>query len=371
MQQKSIRFNNQHQPEFFAVLRGRVNQYFKDNKISKHANGNMVFKTIFMIALYFTPLTLMISGIVSGTVGVLAMWVLMGLGMAGIGLSIMHDANHGAYSRNKKVNKALGYLLNFIGGYPNNWIIQHNVLHHSFTNVDGYDEDIAKEGVMRFSPTQERKPFFRYQVFYAPFLYGLMTIYWLVSKDFEQLSRYKKKNLLKQQGIKYGNAVAELIFNKIWYVGLFLVIPFMTIAQPWWVIVIGFLMMHFICGLSLALIFQPAHVITETEFFEPNESYTMENSWAIHQLKTTSNFANNSKLFTWLIGGLNHQIEHHLFPNICHIHYPKISKIVKETAEEYGIPYYHQPTFFNAVKSHFTLLRDLGTGAYDRKHAMN
>jgi linoleoyl-CoA desaturase len=371
MQQKTIRFNNQNQPEFFAVLRGRVNQYFKENKISTYANSQMVIKTIFMIALYFTPFTLMVTGVVSSPIGVLLMWILMGFGMSGIGLSIMHDANHGAYSRNKKVNKALGYLLNFIGGYPNNWVIQHNVLHHSFTNVDGFDEDIAKDGIMRFSPTQQRKPFFKYQIFYAPFLYSVMTLYWLISKDFEQLVRYKNKNLLKSQGINFKAAMSEVIFNKIWYVGLFLVLPLMTVAQPWWIIVIGFLVMHFICGFTLAMIFQPAHVITETEFFEPNESYTMENSWAIHQLKTTSNFANGSRIFSWLIGGLNYQIEHHLFPNICHIHYKQISKIVKETATEYGIPYYHHTTFYDAVKSHFTLLNDLGTGAYDRKHAMN
>ncbi len=178
MSQPSVKFNAQDRPEFFKELRKRVNAHFKENNISRHANLEMKFKTAFMITLYFTPMILMITGVVTSLWGVIGMWTLMGIGMSGIGLSIMHDANHGAYSQNKHVNNVLGYLLNFLGAYHTNWKIQHNVLHHSFTNVDGHDEDIAKEGVMRFSPTQERKSIYRFQVFYAPFLYGIMTIYW-------------------------------------------------------------------------------------------------------------------------------------------------------------------------------------------------
>jgi linoleoyl-CoA desaturase len=131
----------------------------------------------------------------------------------------------------------------------------------------------------------------------------------------------------------------------------------------------GFLLMQFISGLILALIFQPAHVIEETAFFTPDENGSVENNWAIHQLKTTANFANKSGWFSWYVGGLNFQIEHHLFPNICHIHYKKISKIVEQTAKDFNIPYYQHRTFYDALKSHFTLLHELGTGAYDRKIA--
>ncbi|RED92474.1 fatty acid desaturase family protein [Marinoscillum furvescens] len=367
MNKAAVKFNTQDQPEFFRELRSRVNAHFRDNNISKYANLNMKLKTVFMIALYFTPFVLMVTGTVTGTWSVLGLWVLMGIGMSGIGLSIMHDANHGAYSKNKHVNNFLGYLVNFLGAYHQNWKIQHNVLHHSYTNVDGHDEDIAKEGIMRFSPNQEHRSYFKFQVIYAPFLYGLMTLYWLVSKDFEQVVRYKKKDLLAGQGLTFRKAMLEVSFNKAWYVVLFLVLPLIVVSLPWWQIVLGFLAMHFICGLFLALIFQPAHVINETNFYEPDEFGSVENNWAIHQLLTTANFAGNSRIFSWFVGGLNYQIEHHLFPNICHIHYRQLSKIVKATAEEYNIPYHQHRTFFSAVRSHFSHLYKLGTNTYDMK----
>ncbi|GJM34044.1 MAG: fatty acid desaturase [Saprospiraceae bacterium] len=369
MNKLAVKFNRQDQPEFFKELQQKVNKYFKEKKISKHANLNMKVKTAFMLCLYFVPLAILISGVVSSLWVSLTLWVLMSMGMSGIGLSVMHDANHGSYSTNQTVNKVLGYLSNFIGGYHVNWKIQHNVLHHSFTNVDGFDEDINKPGIIRFSPTQKRKSFFRFQAFYAPLLYGVMTLYWFTSKDFEQVVRYKKKNLLASQGLTLKKALAHLVFNKTWYVALTLILPIIMVQLPWWQTLLGFVLMHIICGLVLALIFQPAHVIEETDFYLPAENGTVENSWAIHQMKTTSNFANGSVIFSWLIGGLNYQIEHHLFPNICHVHYRKISSIVKETAEKYNLPYYHHETFFAAVKSHFTLLNQLGTGKYDQKLA--
>ncbi|MFT5167825.1 MAG: linoleoyl-CoA desaturase [Saprospiraceae bacterium] len=368
MSKPSVKFNKDDQPEFYRELRTRVNNYFKEKNISKHANFQMVFKSIFMLFLYFTPLVLMLTGVVTSLWPVLFMWVLMGFGMSGIGLSVMHDANHGSYSSNPKVNKAVGFVINFIGGFHANWIIQHNVLHHSYTNVHGHDEDIDK-GVMRFSPNQEPKRIFRFQAFYAPLFYSIMTIYWFIAKDFEQLIRYNKKDLLVGQGLTFTSALVQIIFHKIWYVGLMLVLPFMLIPLAWGQILLGFLIMHFICGLILALIFQPAHVIEATNFYVADDQGSVENSWAVHQLKTTSNFANDSVFFSWFVGGLNYQIEHHLFPTICHVHYKGISAIVKQTAEEYNIPYHHHKTFYGAVKSHFSLLNDLGNGNYDKKLA--
>ncbi len=365
MEAPSVKFNKQDRPEFYRELRKRVNTYFKENNISRHANFNMKFKTAFMIGLYTIPFLVMLSGLITNVWLMLFMWVLMGLGMSGIGLSIMHDANHGSYSQNPRINHALGYLINFVGGYHVNWRIQHNVLHHSFTNIHGYDEDIEK-GIIRFSPTQKRKPFFKFQAFYAPLLYSIMTIYWLVGKDYQQLLRYKRKNLLVGQGLTFRQALIHMIFTKSGYVAILFVLPMLLVPLAWWQILIGFLIMHLISGLILACIFQPAHVIEETDFYVPNENGSVENHWAIHQMRTTSNFANGSVLFSWLIGGLNYQIEHHLFPNICHVHYRKISGIVKQTAEEFNIPYYHHKTFWKALKSHFSLLNQLGTGEYDR-----
>ncbi len=359
MTRPTIKFNNTTNIEFIKALRTNVNKYFVDNNISRYGNFNLYFKTLFMIAVYFVPLGLMLSGVIQNTGVMYLMWVIMGFGMAGIGLTIMHDANHGSYSKNKKVNEAFGFILNFLGGYHINWKIQHNVLHHSFTNIHEHDEDISKP-VMRFTPNQEHKSVYKYQAFYAPLFYGLLTIYWFLAKDIVQLINYGKRNLLKAQKKSFRGALIEIIFHKTWYVILTLVLPIWIMDIGWGHVVAGFFIMMFISGLILALIFQSAHVLEETQFFEAGEGGSMENNWAIHQLLTTANFANGNKLLTWLIGGLNYQIEHHLFPTVCHVHYPKIAGIVKETALSYGIPYHQHKTYYGALKSHFTLLNDLG-----------
>lgn len=369
MSAPKVKYNNQDQKEFVQVLRKNVSNYFSENNISKYANLNMKLKTAFMISLYFVPFILMLTGVVTTFWPVMLMWVLMSFGMSGIGLSIMHDANHRSYSENKYVNNVLGFLVNFLGASHINWQIQHNTLHHGFTNVEGFDEDI-KTPLMRFSPTQKPSKRYRFQAYYATFIYGLMTIYWVISKDFEGLVRYKKKDLLAKKGLSLKKAMINLSINKLWYFGLTLALPLILVDLPWWQTLAGFLVMHYICGLILTFIFQPAHVITETDFYTVDENGSIDNNWAIHQMKTTSNFANGSRLFSWFIGGLNYQIEHHLFPNICHVHYSKISSIVKETAAQYNIPYHHHKTFFGALRSHFIMIDQLGTGKYDRKLSM-
>ena len=167
----NLKFNVEDQPEFYNELRKRVNFYFTDNKISKYANKSMKVKTAFMLIIYFVPLILMVSGIITGLWTIIGLWAIMGFGMSRIGLSIMHDANHGSYSRSKKVNEIFGFMLNFIGGYHINLKIQHNVLHHSFTYIHGFDEDIDKP-LMRFSPNQDRKPFIGFRLFMLHFCVG-------------------------------------------------------------------------------------------------------------------------------------------------------------------------------------------------------
>jgi linoleoyl-CoA desaturase len=364
----TVKFNQTDRPEFFRVLRRRVKAHFEETNQSRYANGRMVFKTIFMITLYTLPLGIILSGAVTTFWVAALLWVAMGFGMAGIGLSIMHDANHGAYSRNPRVNQALGAILNLVGGYHVNWKIQHNVLHHSYTNVHDFDEDI-KKGIIRFSPNQPAHRGYYYQAFYAPFLYGLMTLVWVFLKDFVQTIDYNKRGLLKTQGLTFRRAMATVLFNKSWYLAITLVLPIIILPFAWWQTLLCFLGMHFICGLILALVFQPAHVIEETQFFKAADDGSVENSWAIHQLLTTANFANGNRPLSWFVGGLNYQIEHHLFPNICHVHYRDISKIIKATALEYGLPYHEHPTFTAAIRSHFSLLHKLGTGQYDKQYA--
>lgn len=357
---QQLKFPRTQDAEFIKVLRKRVNHYFKTHNISRYGNAQMVVKTVFMLALLFVPYFLMLSGAVSNIWGIAMMWALMGFGKAGIGLSIMHDANHGAYSRNPTVNKLLGYLMNLVGGDASNWRIQHNILHHSYTNVDGADEDIDAGILLRFSPRQEHRSFHRLQHIYAWFFYGLMTILWITTKDFRQVFRYREMGLLESQGRTFHGLLAEVFISKVLYYGYMLVLPLIFIDIAWWQTLLFFLMMHFIAGLTLGLVFQPAHVMHTAEFPEPDEEGNLENDWAIHQLLTTTNFAPNNRLLSWYVGGLNYQIEHHLFPNICHVHYRKISRIVRETADEFGLPYYSYPTFVGAVWNHGKMLYQLG-----------
>lgn len=355
----SVKYTQHHNSEFYKELKKRVNAYFKTNNISKYGNTGMVVKSIFMILLYFVPLILILTVVEQSWLSLL-LWVVAGFGMAGIGLSIMHDANHNAYSKHLFVNKFFGFLVNFVGGNDLNWRIQHNVLHHTYPNVAGVDEDIDVDGLMRFSPNQERLKFHKYQHLYAWFLYGLLTINWFLRKDYQQIVRYNKMGLLTTQNITFKKAISLVIFTKIIYMILTIALPIWLAPTPWYISVIGFVIMQFVAGFLLSIIFQSAHVLPTSEFPVPDESGNIESDWAINQLYNTANFAPKAKLLSWYVGGLNYQVEHHLFPNICHVHYKNISKIVKETAIEYNLPYYSYATFFGAIKDHAKLLKRLG-----------
>lgn len=355
----SVHFNKSNS-EFYKSLIKKVNHYFKENGISRYGNWKMVIKTIFMFLLYFTPYFFILSGFIQSTWIVLGMYALMGAGAAGIGLSVMHDANHGSYSRNKKINKLMSWSMNLLGGGRMNWKIQHNVLHHSFTNIHGLDEDIDPKGILRFSPHAKYHRFHRFQFIYSWFFYSLMTLSWILAKDYSQLVKYQKLGLLKVQKTNLKKEMTILIITKLVYLSYTVLIPILLASISWPLAIGGFIVMHLVTGFSLAIIFQPAHVVPNTEFPVSDEAGNMKNNWAIHQLFTTTNFAEKSRVFSWFVGGLNFQIEHHLFPNVCHIHYKKISKIVKKTAEEFKLPYYSQPTFIHALWAHGKMLWQLG-----------
>ncbi|MTI30775.1 acyl-CoA desaturase [Cytophagales bacterium RKSG123] len=354
------KFSKEAHADFSTTLRGRIKEYFKSNNKSRYGNSTMVWKSISLITLYLVPYILMITGVFTNSWIIWGLWLIMGIGMAGIGLSIMHDANHGAYSKNPKINTLMGYMLNFVGGSAVNWKIQHNVLHHSYTNIDGMDEDIMPVKILRFSPHQERFKIHKLQHIYAWFFYGLMTISWVTAKDFNRLKSYKKMGLTKTQNKSYNWLMTELVLSKVFYFTYILVIPILVLPQSWWLIALYFLSMHFLAGFILGIVFQPAHVMPTSDYPLPDPNGKMDNNWFIHQLQTTTNFSPDNKLLSWYVGGLNYQIEHHLFPNICHIHYKDLSKIVKKTALEFGIPYNSQPTFLRAIWNHGKMLKQLG-----------
>jgi linoleoyl-CoA desaturase len=357
---QTVKFSPNKASDFHKTLRKRVNEYFKSKNISRHANAKMVLKTIFMLTLYIAPFVLITTVVTNAWVAI-GMWALMGLGTAGVGLSVMHDANHGAYSKNATINKLIGYSLLALGGSDLNWRIQHNVLHHTYTNIEGMDEDIdAPSAILRFSPHSPLNKIHKYQYLYAWFFYGLMTLMWFLTKDYQQAIRYHKKGLLKSQNTTLAKHLSTIIISKVIYGAIILGIPIFFGATAWYITIIGYVLMQFIGGLLLGIIFQPAHVLPSTDYPLPDPTGNIESDWAIHQLYTTANFAPRAKLFSWYVGGLNYQVEHHLFPNICHVHYPAISQIVRDTATEYGLPYHTMDTFREAVYEHGKMLYQLG-----------
>lgn len=347
--------------EFVKTLRLRVDEYFKSRNTTRHADWRMKLKTATVFAMAFLPLILMLTGVVTAVWLMFILWIVMGIGMAAIGTNVMHDALHGAYSRNPKVNWFIGSSICLLGASSRMWQIQHNVLHHSFTNMEHADEDIDVPGILRFSPHQERKKIHRYQHIYAWFLYGLSTLLWMTIKDFKSIFRYRTLGLLKP-GKEFRKSFTDIVFWKIVYYTYILVLPILLLPVAWWMVLLMFLSMHFVMGLLLSIVFQAAHVVPETAFTPSSGGEKLNYSWHVHQLLTTANFAAGNKLVTWFTGALNYQIEHHLFPNICHIHYPKLAPIVKATAEEFKLPYHNKTNFFDAVRSHARMLRMLGSG---------
>jgi linoleoyl-CoA desaturase len=287
--------------------------------------------------------------------------MVMGFGMAGVGMATMHDANHGSFSKRKWMNRLFGNSLYLLGGFPPNWRYQHNTLHHGYTNIEGHDEDIAPPEILRLSPHRPLKKIHRYQFLYAWFLYSLMTISWIIVKDFRRLKKYREMGVKLSGKRTYNRLLVELIISKIVYYIIFLGVPILTVPVAWYWTVAGFLLMHFTGGLILAAVFQTAHVVPTSEYPMPDENGEINNNWAAHQLYTTCNFAPRSRVFTWLVGGLNYQVEHHLFPNISHIHYRHIAGIVQKKAKEFGMPYHVNRSFLGAVGQHVRMLKLLGS----------
>lgn len=356
-----VKFARPDTSQFFTTVRRNVNAYFTENKVSKNGDHRMVIKTISMLLIYFTPYLLIMGGWATGW-SALLLCLVMGLGLAGIGFSIAHDANHGAYSSSPFWNAMLSFSFNLIGGSSFTWKVQHNLLHHTYTNVYEMDEDIHDKPILRLSPHGKLKWIHRYQHWYAMGLYSLATVSWVLQKDFKQLSQYNRDGLTQQSGHQPLPQLIVMIVSKLLYFSYTLVLPMIVLPYSWWQVLLGFLLMHMVAGFLLTIVFQCAHLVEGPSHHKVTESGTIENTWAIHQLMTTANFARNNRLLSWFVGGLNFQIEHHLFPHICHVHYKAISEIVRKTATDFNLPYYDQPSFRQAVSSHLKTLQLLGKG---------
>jgi len=351
---------------FYATLRVRVDQYFESRSISKHADAAMIGKTILFLGGASSLYLLILFGGFSPIV-MLALATALGIFSALIGFNVCHDALHGAYSKSEFVNNTLGSIFYIIGANPYNWKISHNLVHHMFTNIHDHDDDlIVAPGLVSVCPQDKPKAIQRYQHFYAFALYGFASLSWIFVKDYIKFFQGSigSHDTSKQPPVE----LFKLFFFKAVYYVLVIVLPLVLIDNITWVqFIIGFLCMQVAKGLVLGLVFQLAHVVEDLEFPEAHESGCMEDTWAVHQLRTTADFGRNSWITSFLCGGLNMQIEHHLFPKVCHTHYGAIAVIVKQTAEEFGIPYYENATFGKALQSHYRTLRRFGKEALDRE----
>jgi linoleoyl-CoA desaturase len=353
-----LKFSSNASSTFYADVKNEVDNYFKEKNISKNANGLMVFKAVLFMSIYgglytailFAPFSLPVK---------LGLSVLLGINQAMIGFNICHDAIHGSFSSNRHVNNALSWLFNLVGASPYMWKTTHNKVHHTFTNIPGHDEDIEiAPGLVRVSRLEPLKPIMKYQKYYAFILYGFASLSWVLRKDFVKFFQEKigETDNTNHPKIEYFN----LFFYKAMYYVIFLVIPYIVMDITILQLILGFFVMHFAEGVVLGLTFQLAHVVEGTDFPEPDDLGNIQETWAAHQMQTTANFARNSWLTTFVCGGLNYQIEHHLFTQICHVHYPKISNIVRDVALRHNLPYHESPSFGKALVSHYRVLEKLG-----------
>jgi len=346
---------------FYAQLRQEVEAYFQNNNIEKHGNRALYTKTAILLFLFvafyvtlvfFTPVWYI----------AIPLAMLYGMNLAFIGFNIMHDACHESYSKNPKVNYFFGLSMNLLGSNAFIWKTKHNTVHHTYTNIDGVDDDILKIPIFRWAKTQPLKKAHKFQHIYAFFLYMLAPILWVFVTDFV---KYFQRSVGPVPLPKVTNQEKVIFWiSTLFYVLFYIAIPLMFVdLVPF---LIGYFVMNAVFGLTLSLVFQLAHVVENTHFYEANNEQhhaDIKDEWAVQQLKTTTNFATNNKLISWCLGGLNFQVEHHLFTRISHIHYPAVNKIVMNVCKDLDIPYNTYPTMWQAFKSHMRYVKHLGTVA--------
>jgi linoleoyl-CoA desaturase len=349
------KFRNVSGSTFHAEIKKRVQAYFSENKIETTGNFSLYFKAILLWSVY-VALYIHLIFFTPGNWWAALECIIMGGLTAGIGFNVMHDGGHGSFSNNKFWNKVAAFSVNGLGASMLMWNNKHNIVHHTYTNIDGVDDDIEIKPFLRMCPTQKKYTVHKFQHVYVWFLYCLLLIIWVFATDY--LKYFKKK--VGVVPIKKLSTFDHFAFwiAKVIYYGLMIVIPIIKVGFVKWII--GFLILTMFAGFVLSIVFQLAHTVEETSFPIPVDSNDIENEWAIHQVQTTANFATNNKLISWLVGGLNFQIEHHLFPKISHIHYPEISKIIKKTCEEFDVKYIEYKRMRDAIISHTMHLKRMG-----------
>lgn len=350
-----ITFNNSDNT-FFQSVKRSVDIYFKTQKLKRTGNWRLYLKAWILIPAAIGIYLFLLLGHYTGLMGILAS-VFLGLTLVCIAFNVMHDACHSSYSGKKWINNIMGLSMNALGSNAFLWKIKHNIIHHTFTNIDGIDDDIANGPLLRQCVTQKWLPMHRFQFLYMFVLYSFSTLSWMLRYDY--VIYFTKK--INSTTINRIDLKQHVIFwaSKLFYAFFYMLMPIYFLGwQPW---LIGFLIVHITMGLTLSVVFQLAHVVEKTAFDVAGETRrVIDSEWAVHEIRTTADFAPENRIISWLVGGLNFQLEHHLFPQISHIHYPAISKIVRQQCELFGLPYNYYPTAWQAIYSHIRLMRKLG-----------
>ena len=344
---------------FVETLFKRVDDLIKEKSLKKVGGIEIKIKALILFSLFFTVLFLTYT-LDLNTLLTLTLYLVLGRLMAGIGMGVMHDGSHETFSSEQWLNKIAASSILLFAGTPFNWRAQHVVLHHGLTNIHGHDEDLEAGRIMRFSDKVPWEPHHWIQKYpiLVRALYSLLTINWSVRSDFSQAKRYLKNRIDRHRYPKKNLVWKYIVAAKIFLLLIWLALP-ISLGMTWWVVILGFCLMHFVAGQDLSITFQLAHINSKTEKYENIEF--IDKHPTVHQFETSANFATDNAILTWCSGGLNHQIEHHVFPHLCSTLYPKISGIVRQTCEEFEVPYNLFATKSSAKKDHFELLRRLST----------
>lgn len=338
-------------------LNQRIDAYFEQSGLARDGGFASLSKTVSIFAWATVSYLLLVFWAQSWWTA-LPLTVSLALALAGVGFSVMHDGSHGAYSRSPLINRLAAASLDFLGASSFIWRQKHNVLHHTYTNIDGVDDDIRAEPFLRLAPTQRHRWYHRYQQLYFPVLMGLFfTTKWAVWDDFAVVARAQigSQRIPRPRGWE----IVQLVAGKLLFVGWAAVLPMMF--HPVLPVLICYTLLAFVWGITLGVVFQLAHAVDEAEFTTISaESPTVERPWVEHQLATTANFAMGNPVISWYVGGLNYQVEHHLYPRIGHRHYPALAPIVREVARKHGAPYLAHETMRGAVASHLRFLGRMG-----------
>jgi linoleoyl-CoA desaturase len=342
--------------DFQVEVRRRVDDFFRTTGRRQRDCPQMYLKTVILIASFTGSYALLVF-VAQTWWQALPLAILLGLVTAAIGFNVQHDGSHNAYSNHEWVNKMMAMSLDVIGGSSYHWHWKHVVFHHTYVNITGQDTDIDLGGLGRLTPHRRWLWFYRWQQYYLWPLYGLMAINWHLVGDFRDVipGRIGEHRLPRPKGWD----LFVLLAGKASFLALAFGIPLLFHSA--WVVGLFYVAASVVLGVVLSVVFQLAHCVEQAEFPLPrNDTGRIENSWAIHQVETTVDFARRSRLAAWLLGGLNFQIEHHLFPRVCHVNYPAISNLVQQTCREFGLRYSEHESIWSGLASHFRWLRCMG-----------